>query len=69
VNIITSSRVYPELFGPDLTPQRLYDAALEILRNEPARATCQKGCQLLKEMLGEAPASELAAKKILSLKT
>jgi lipid-A-disaccharide synthase len=69
VNIITSSRIYPELFGPNLTSESLYSAALEMLRNPTARATCQKGCHLLKEILGEAPASELAAKKILSLKT
>ncbi len=67
VNIITSSSVYPELFGPHLTPENLYSSALEMLRSQPTRVACQKGCRLLKEMLGNTPASKLAAQKVLEL--
>lgn len=65
VNIITSSLVYPEFFGFRLTLQHLYDTSLSLLQDPAARAKCQKGCDQLKKILGNLPASTIAAEQIL----
>ncbi|MBX9745051.1 MAG: lipid-A-disaccharide synthase [Chlamydiales bacterium] len=65
VNIITSSRVYPEFFGSRLVAQHLYDASFSLLQDPAARAECQKGCDQLKKLLDNLPASTMAAEQIL----
>ncbi|MCC6127735.1 MAG: lipid-A-disaccharide synthase [Chlamydiae bacterium] len=66
-NIIANQRIYPELFGPHLTPETLFEAASQMLSSFSSRLACQKGCEKVQELLGSAPASRLAAKKILQL--
>lgn len=67
VNIIANRSIYPELLGPHLTEENLYEAALKLLKNQTERAACQKGCEEVKELLGQSAASSLAAEKILDL--
>lgn len=68
VNIIRGELVYPELLGPRLNSESLYQTALEMLQNTSKRDLCQKGCKIVQELLGNKPASTLAAEKILELK-
>ena len=65
VNIIASKSVFPELIGPNLTAENLYKAAQVLLKDPNNRLTCQKECEKVKELLGNNPASETAAKQIL----
>lgn len=67
VNIIANQQIYPELFGPHLTPDALLKEASQMLSSPPRRLACQKGCETVQELLGNAPASRLAAEKILQL--
>ncbi len=69
VNIIASQRIYPEFFGPHLKPENLFGAASQMLSSQASYLACQKGCEKVQELLGNAPASRLAAEKIIGLIT
>jgi lipid-A-disaccharide synthase len=67
VNIIASKRIFPELFGPNLTESALYHAAQKILYDEPARSSILEGLEGVRSALGEGSASLEAARSIISL--
>ncbi len=66
-NILADEVVFPEFVQNDATPENLAGAALELLRNEPARTQIQLQLAKIVSSLGEPGASERAAAAILSL--
>lgn len=67
VNIAVSKRVFPELFGPNLTPDSLFFWARKLLADDSARAEVQAGCALLRKSLGTQDGASAAAQSIISL--
>ncbi len=67
VNIIAKKRVFPELYGPNLSANSLYNELNNFLINKQALQNCTQQCVKIKEILGPSSASEEAAKNILSL--
>ncbi|MEM7175333.1 MAG: lipid-A-disaccharide synthase [Chlamydiota bacterium] len=65
-NLIAQKEIFPELFGPQLTPLSLEQKLREYLISECNRQVCVKACDHLKTRLGKEHASELAAQIILS---
>ncbi len=51
VNILLQKEVFPELFGSNLTFDRLFFEAKKFLTDEGARASCRKECRAVKESL------------------
>ncbi len=66
-NILANEVVFPEFVQNDATPENLAWAALELLRNEPARAQIKSQLTKIISSLGEPGASQRAAAAILSL--
>jgi lipid-A-disaccharide synthase len=66
VNIIASKGIYPELFGPNLTEDRLLAEAETLWFDETKRAQCQRDCAEVRKILGENDASKEAARLILT---
>ncbi len=64
VNIIAEKRIFPELYGPRFTLNNLVEAAQTLLKNSTA---CRNGCMEVKKILGNQPASQIAAERISSL--
>ncbi|MGB7768028.1 MAG: lipid-A-disaccharide synthase [Verrucomicrobiia bacterium] len=66
-NILADEVVFPEFVQNDATPESLAGAALELLRNEPARTQIKSQLAKIVSSLGAPGASERAATAILSL--
>lgn len=67
VNIIANHSVFPELIGPNLTSDALFDKASLFLTSEMARTTCLKECMKIHKLLTQKDAAQVAANTILSL--
>lgn len=63
-NILLQKSVFPELFGPHLTEERLYDAAHEMCFNEEKRQICRQDCEEIWKVLGKRCAAKEAAQTI-----
>ncbi|MGE0199247.1 MAG: lipid-A-disaccharide synthase [Simkaniaceae bacterium] len=68
-NIIAKQEIFPELFGPYLTEEALYQKGIEFLLSEYKRRACIENCHHLKKLLGEKDASLESARAILELIT
>jgi lipid-A-disaccharide synthase len=68
-NLILQTQIFPELFGPNLTPAALYDHAARLAFDPEARAICRSRCEALIAHLGPSNASRAAAAHILALLT
>lgn len=66
VNILMNERVFPELFGPHLTIDALYQEAHALWISVEAQEECKKKCRQIEELLGKEDASQIAAAAILS---
>ena len=66
VNIVLSRQIFPELFGPNLTEERLFFSIHKLWTNEAIRAEIQNGCAALRTALGKKNASLEAAGAVLS---
>lgn len=66
VNIIASKSVFPELFGPHLTPDQLFSLSQKLWFDSEARAACLKDCAEVRKSLGLNDASKVAAEAIVS---
>lgn len=66
-NIIGKHEIFPELFGPNLTENNLYEMGVEFLMSEYKRSLCIEQCYSLKKALGEKDASLESARAILEL--
>jgi lipid-A-disaccharide synthase len=66
-NIILQKRVFPELFGPNLTEESLFQAASRLWQNEDERRACIAGCAELWDVLEKTNAFAIAAEKIKKL--
>jgi lipid-A-disaccharide synthase len=66
-NLILQKELFPELFGPRLTEQTLAARAKELWFEKGKRNAIIAGCSALWEVLGNRPASRIAAEHILSL--
>ncbi len=66
-NIIRGREVFPELYGPKLTDASLYEEAHSLWFDEGRRERCLEGCEEVWDKLGNEPASQNAAEKILAL--
>lgn len=61
VNIILQEEVFPELIGPRLTEEKLFEEAQKLLFSEEARQTCREKCEQLHKILtDQKPAEEIA---------
>ncbi len=65
-NLIAQAPLFPEFFGPHLTPAAIKRAARAYLISECQRQTCITACENLKTTLGQEQASFSAARIILS---
>lgn len=63
VNIISNEEIFPELIGPNLTEEKLYQAVLPLLESEVAREKCREKCDKLGTLLG----TKLPEEEILSV--
>lgn len=66
-NIVLSKRVFPELFGPNLTPEQLFFWAEKLWFDSTARSECEASCRALRQSMGSTQASEEAARQILKI--
>jgi lipid-A-disaccharide synthase len=62
-NILLQKEVFPELFGPNLTEEALYEHAKRLWFGD--RSSAKKDCDAIWSYLGNGRASAVAAKKIL----
>ncbi len=62
VNILMNKRIFPELYGPNLSVETLTTEATRLWEE---RGQCLDGCQALRTHLGDADASSLAAEAII----
>jgi lipid-A-disaccharide synthase len=69
VNIIENRRIFPELFGPNLTEENLYFWTEHLLSDKKAYSDCKKSCEKLINSLETKKPSEEAAKNILAILT
>ncbi len=65
-NLIAQAPLFPEFFGPHLTPAAIKSAARAYLMSECKRQSCITACEGLKTSLGKEQASLSAARLILS---
>jgi len=65
-NILAGKEVFPELFGPHLTIDSLFQKAQQFWFDPNVRAVCQANCARMREMLGNENAAEKAAVLILN---
>jgi lipid-A-disaccharide synthase len=63
VNILMNKRVFPELYGPNLSVETLTKQAALLWKE---RAECLDGCRNMRELLGDADASDTATDAILA---
>lgn len=67
VNIILSTEVFPELFGPHLTEENLFAAIHKLWTDRAVRSKVLTDCGHLRTVLSERNASEEAARSVISL--
>ncbi|MES2272693.1 MAG: lipid-A-disaccharide synthase [Chlamydiota bacterium] len=67
VNIIASERIFPELFGPQLTGEQMFFWTQKLWLDEGERRTVLAGCDKVRKSLGINNAAESAAEKIFSI--
>ncbi len=67
VNIIANDSLFPELIGPRLTLDALFEKSAALLVDETARTACIAGCVRVRALLGKQEASSEAASAILAL--
>jgi lipid-A-disaccharide synthase len=65
-NIVVGEKVFPELFGPNLTEEQLFFWAQKLSEDQSARKECLEGCQKVRKSLGLKRAAHEAAAVILS---
>jgi lipid-A-disaccharide synthase len=65
VNIISNKEVFPELIGPNLTEESLYNASKKLLETPSLWENCRQECIALRTLLQNKNASHVAAAKIL----
>ncbi len=65
-NIIVNERVFPELFGPNLTEEKLFFWTHKLIFDEKERTKCKIGCEKVRKTLGQKDASMDAANEICS---
>ncbi len=66
-NIVVQRQVFPELFGPNLTEERLFLESQALYNQEDARQSCLEGCKEVQRTLGLQKASLETAQSILKL--
>jgi len=66
-NLILQKEVFPELFGPRLTEEAHAQAAKELWFEEDKRRAVIAGCEELWNALGNRPASQTVAERILQV--
>ncbi len=66
-NIVVQEEVFPELFGPNLTEEKLFFESQKLLQDPEARGKCLTGCKKVQKTLGSRSSSEEAVAAILSL--
>jgi lipid-A-disaccharide synthase len=64
-NIVLSKQVFPELFGPNLTEDRLEFWARKMWMDEESRKLCFEGCLEIRKSLGIKDASQETAQAIM----
>jgi lipid A disaccharide synthetase len=64
-NLVAQEAVFPELFGPHLTEEALWNEAKNLWFDERARKTCKLGCEEVWKRLGMGAASSLAAERVI----
>lgn len=67
VNIILEKRLFPELIGPHLEKDFLFDELKKIWTNPKLQEEMIRGCQELQKILETSNPAKIAAKKIISL--
>ena len=67
VNIIKNQRIFPELFGPNLTEDQLFFWTQKIWFNPQVQQEIKEGCKEVRRALGEKNAKLEAAKQVISL--
>lgn len=65
-NIVVGQKVFPELFGPNLTEEQLFFWVRKLSEDQEARNECLEGCQKVRKSLGLKRAAHEAASVILS---
>lgn len=65
VNLISSSEVVPELLGSDMNAQDLRDGLVQLLSDTPERRMQLEGYAQMRELLGPAGASDVAARQMI----
>ncbi len=66
-NIIAGREVFPELFGPNLSEETLWEQAKSLWFDEAKREACRIGCAEVTATLGERDASAEAAQRMLGV--
>ncbi len=66
VNIVAGKEVFPELIGPNLTIDVLFEKASSFLTQDEARTACIKECRSVRALLTQKDASKEAAEAITS---
>ena len=67
VNIIAQRRIFPELFGPHLTVETLFEEAIRYWSDPEVRSVCREGLDRVRHLLGEKDASAEAAEQVMQL--
>lgn len=66
-NIVVNKRVFPELFGPNLTEEQLFFNAQKLWFETEPRKECVERCKEVRHSLGRKKAAKEAAQAILNL--
>ena len=66
VNICEKKEIFPELYGPNLTKEKLYFLTKKLIEDEKLRQTCKEKCMSLKKTLYKSNPAALAADSVLS---
>ncbi|MBI3950824.1 MAG: lipid-A-disaccharide synthase [Acidobacteria bacterium] len=65
VNLIAGEKIVPELIQHDMTPERLAETVIDLLRDEPNRMTIKQRLKQVKQRLGEGNAADRAAEIVM----
>lgn len=66
-NIVVNREIFPELYGPRFTEEKLFFWAQKLWTDLEARKGCQEGCKGMRNVLGQRKSAQEAAAAILSL--
>lgn len=67
VNLIASEGIFPELFGPQLTEEKLFSWIQILWEDQETRLKIKEGCHRVRQLLGQQDASERAAKLVVQI--